>query len=1832
MKNNREANNSKGQFSFLGKAIDKVLAVKIGLALVGVAVIIGGAFVFLNRQTEDNYTYLPKRSYVLAEVDPAPPENLAALLNSVDADADELLNNDAMVEQLLAAETLSDVVNSRLSINNLRSINVQLEEKLAEKPEDMATAYIADNKKFSVARQVAHVLRQTNGASGLAASGENTTAMAESDSSADGAATTGESTTQSSAPDSGVAQSALPSENSAGGNAANIKPLIASAETTNDSATRDDSTGDNPTSDNATSDNALDGTADAQPDGSAGELPVDQLAAYNNSAGGESLFDYIANREARQIEEEQSLGRASLAHCQSEYDKVERLNQAISELLEPANFDEIEKMPSAINIKTIYDENRGLVHLLPAGDWIPEDGFKLYRVVNGDKQLIESRAAYQDVVSSVANNFSDGDVASELFSQAALTVDKQRILGMDRAQFNAVAYRMPTVDEAGRFSSEDDFLKIKERMLTVPAEISQKIPQSDSLVFNTVLLSDMPNNARWLSPNLKMATYKKFSVKPAELVYGIDELKTGETESPQYLLAKEIMSARQQIATLSFVNDEFAEAAGFLVKDDLSALGLQKDDVVEYIIETSAFNESASEIRYGRALPLSKPQNLLGYGVDGKAMLRWQSTLPEDEKKIVSGYLIERRLAGESDFRQVNDVPVVISYVLDETNNYFETPVFFEDENLENGQEVTYRIRSLDIFGRKSAYSDEVKFKVEKITPPDIPSVGKTVFSADFSTSAQSDNAAIGNVIEANAGKNGIAIPIFSKSLDTSRFTIYRAVSIGAQPYSEPEVLANLMYQNEMVAPKIPKDGADAGVDDNRALNDLTNTVEDAPLDQVFEKTAGALQGVVNKPQGAQPNLVFYDSDVVEGATYKYWVSAWDDWNNESGWSQSAMCAVKTDVPPADTAELNVEMLSRGIPDFSKLPPGIYANSRITPQDYLNMNINTEVHFPAGTSTDLVSVADQNNIIIGQPVAGMDLPPFLSTEFNNLPSENLLHVFVAIKGEDVAENGFASLNWPPYLGEGLAGYEVYRPLTHDASLAEMQRMTRAELLAHYNWERITSEPVLNNQLMVGGLSSVENDVNLFLICLKSTASDNQYLSNYTAENPYVDFARELAQSEYQYQPDEADNAAADVLHSGFVKLNWPAVADPQVQYYRVYRAEVPSFKQPVDEATLQWTMIGDNINDTTYTDPVEQSHAHYYYYKINTVSPWGVESQAGKLQRFRVPSTMPPQMPNLLVPMQRKDGVEINFSAVPYCDRYVVYRTAIDKVNEDKVSAILPENVATSLFKPPVANAGYLQDVLSAEAKKFNLNPMTRLNTIDFDPAGVSERVTRLPDEVKADALRHVYDEYGPLVLMEYRRLPYAELLKIEWEAVGELPADYDTVEAVDPATGLLKPLSIIDSSAEYGVRYLYTVQAWNDDDLGSCRPEPVEATPRRSGPFNPLTGLVRDDAGDVAMRWNPPTMPNLTAERCLEETVGYVVYRADREDGEYLQVSPLLFDTAWVDEKADRYANNYYRVKVLDSGGYFSEFSSPLLIKDEKSFDLVTFIPTDVPDMEAPAVKWGSSYYEIELGVEQQMPYLLSGTEPFDFEVKLADQAGNENYQFLHDEDSKRVTINHKTALPEGVYTLTITAKNNVGEASSSCRIKVVNPPVILFDSSTYTMNVGESKTVDYKLSGSEPIEVEVLVLDSAGRRAKYFVHDAENKQITLKADLSAGSYVVRAIATNGAGEDTAQFNLDVAEKPTESTQAVLAPEVSFYDSVYRFSADQAGTIPFHLEGTAPIELSAVYKAKGGNPITLQVSGDEIVVPDGIKPNYYTVTLTARNAAGQATANSGHCKLSTEY
>ncbi len=717
--------------------------------------------------------------------------------------------------------------------------------------------------------------------------------------------------------------------------------------------------------------------------------------------------------------------------------------------------------------------------------------------------------------------------------------------------------------------------------------------------------------------------------------------------------------------------------------------------------------------------------------------------------------------------------------------------------------------------------------------------------------------------------------------------------------------------------------------------------------------------------------------------------------------------------------------------------------------------------------------------------------------------------------------------------------------------------------------------------------------------------------------------------------------------AGYVYVRWDAPSDPQIDYYRVYRSEVPSFREPVDEATLEWVLVGDHITAPVYTDRVEQSYAHYYYYKVTSVSPWGVESAVGATQRFRVPSTKPPETPNLLLPLSRKDGVQINFSAVSHADRYEIYRAHYPIVDEIPLDGLLTDvsGVLGALFDSPSDSDAFLSDLLSGSLRPSGLssvgedtplNPLLKLKTVSkLQTDDITANLGVLSARDRAFAYRSIVDRLGPLAVSDYWDLSEGMLRKVRFIKVGEVPADYDTVEAVDPATGLLKPLSFIDTTAEYGVTYLYTVQAWNDDNLGSGRPDPVEATPRRNRPFDPITGLqgeIKDDKPHL--KWDPPTMPNLTLEQCRRDTVGYIVYRSDTRDGTYYQASPLVFETRWVDEDADPYAMNYYKVKVLDTGGYLSEFGEPVLVRKLFMPEMTTVIPEfpfeiEVPGVEpvltAPKIGFASTSFTTQEGTPFSAQYGLSGTEPIAVTVTARKADGSFVAGFSVDTASK--TVSAPRELKAGRYTVTVKAKNEAGESSAGFSLEVqekaeqnIIAPEIAFDGTEFFVNEGTAFETVYEITGTEPIMILVTATGPAGEQVSGFSVNAASRLLTGPKDLKPGTYTINVAAKNSAGISVATLKLEV--RPTRTP-----PKLSMRLDGYGFTMTSGTDFSTKLSASGSEPLTWSLERVGGRvafPPVIDISQDGVLSINGdIAPGSYGFVIKVANDVGSDARNA---------
>ncbi|MGI6072388.1 MAG: hypothetical protein ACOX75_05185 [Lachnospiraceae bacterium] len=1510
------------------------LVVIVGSLLVSGVIDFGG----LNLN-QSGFDYLPDREYVLGSKEDERPQTLNELLYSQSPDIEDFLHSPDIAAELLAADSLVDIVDSRYALNNLREIGRQLEERTKEDDPPM-----------------------------------------------------GDLVTLRSSP---IEQ---PVKEKSPGPEDDLKPYM------------------------------------PEP------APLQERDPLPKSEGAERL-DSAAESIDFSRPEEPDQARKSYNHQQNIFEK---LDTKVSDLLKIAEYGEWERMPSSINMKGIWQNpGESLIHMIPEADWLPETGYRVYRQIGDEKELIAEKLAAAQTV--LAQNFQhpQAENISQIYQAAEYTEEDRSILGMDEATFHDKMYQTrPMLQEVVHMGGETDFLLMKQAQITIPDGVDQKMPESDRGLNSPVQIMNLPENGRYEAGSIRSRLWEQYSVRQSELPSGIRNLGEPGTEGENklYDAAATTLGARQQISTLAFVDDEFAEEAGFLFRDDLSGKKLSNGEQIIYTIESPGGQSASVKLYWGKELPLTKPEGFLGYGLDGKVFLRWRKPANEAEGKIISGYFIERKLEGESDFVPIHEKPIVITEVLDETGVFFETPVMYQ-EKLANGKKAQYRLYSIDIFGRRSECCDPIDIRVEKVTPPDAPTASSPVLAGKDAPVVSDD--ALGKAIQKSIAKNkrkeGIVIPIFNESPDTVRFTLYRAEAVGTGAYSEPVPLANFRFKN----PKKKEGGKEGTLPDTvppELLEDGPQAARSAGffgLDSGqydYGKLFGAKHLFLKTNEPLAPDMIYFDANIKKGVTYKYWVSAWDSWDNESAWSKSCAIGVPTQKEPSVPDKLIISMMTRKLPDLSCLSPGLVFDDNISPAT-IEENSEKPDRLSA-ENTSLVEMADISGTQIGSFIGKNGAPLILSRFFDNLPDQKYIHVFLGVRGKDVLPDGSARLKWPAYSGDNLGGYVAYQLQGESPSREIVSTLDREELMAMGQWTRLTDNVLEQNQYLVQGLNPGGDGVHLFLICLEpadeSSSSEEDGTKDGTGELSLNLLKSVIGGLPINQNPE-----------GGFVLLEWEEPQDLQIKYYRIYRSEVSNFKKPVNESDLEWTLVGDQISGTQYTDPVEQSHAHYYYYKITAVSPWGVESSVGTVEKFRVPSTKPPQTPNLLLPLSRKDGIQVNFSSVEYCCRYEVYRAEIPKITAEKLKSIDP-SIMERIFTTPSVSDEFLTTILKEGTDSARsgsdqmINALLGFKTVNLSqPLHLSEKLTQVDVSRRQDAYSKIIHELGPLAVSDYRDLSINMMGFVKWEKIGELPVEEDTEEQIDPDTGLKKSLSITDYDVKYGTHYLYTVQAWNDDELGSTRPEPVEATPRRNRGFDPIDGLEftisHGEFPSINLSWNEPRMEGLTPEQCLEDTVGYIVYYSTEKDGIYVQASPLLFSTGWSDYKTDRAATNWYKVRVLDTGGYLSDFSEPILARENVTIELPK---TEIPG-EAPSISMDPLYYSVGKGNELRIPFTVSGSQPIRFEVSAWHNSGQDEAGIIVPEGSNEVLV--PDTMMAGTYEVTITAINDAGEAEVTFSLEIL-------------------------------------------------------------------------------------------------------------------------------------------------------------------------------------------------
>lgn len=97
-------------------------------------------------------------------------------------------------------------------------------------------------------------------------------------------------------------------------------------------------------------------------------------------------------------------------------------------------------------------------------------------------------------------------------------------------------------------------------------------------------------------------------------------------------------------------------------------------------------------------------------------------------------------------------------------------------------------------------------------------------------------------------------------------------------------------------------------------------------------------------------------------------------------------------------------------------------------------------------------------------------------------------------------------------------------------------------------------------------------------------------------------------------------------------------------------------------APLDWKLLGET-DQTQFTDPMPRSRATYYAYRVEAVTRWGIASAQPTVIQFRVPSTLPPSTPVLQKVVANEEG-KVTLAVVPNPPneevvKFLVYRQAV---------------------------------------------------------------------------------------------------------------------------------------------------------------------------------------------------------------------------------------------------------------------------------------------------------------------------------------------------------------------------------------------------------------------------------------------------------------------------------------------------------------------------------------------------------------------------------------------
>ncbi len=472
--------------------------------------------------------------------------------------------------------------------------------------------------------------------------------------------------------------------------------------------------------------------------------------------------------QSRLAERSRSLGFPIAVHLSNETASRISLPSVSSRVLQTIDRNQDDGM-TAFGVWTA--ENKVLLRWMPEEDWIPTEGYSVFRqVANGQiERLVDglgsvspTAAQVQTLQSQIRKSGKDlilypmeaaagatnaqpdnlttpnglRSFVTDLYNQTKVNdavrqaLQQRNLLGSDRSDLGVeralttltrqkpAMSRSAIISGASQFNAKATAAALGRPATQLPTEHgAEQVP-----VVSNRLMQAVPQEVSALNQSASAVNSPIANVNPALLNLS--------PEDP----VENLMANRRSAKTLANSNYQAALASGLAYIDD-QLPAPPKGAAIKYWVVATAKSQGTPmlvlpqiTVECGTEQLISAPANLAGYGLDAASFLRWQQPTDEFSRSLLAGYMVERSDDGQN-FQLVNpEGPIVISYRQDAEGNVYEPEHFFTDSQVQNRSKAYYyRVYAVDVFGRETARSTAIDLTVVKTTAPPEPILSKPV-------------------------------------------------------------------------------------------------------------------------------------------------------------------------------------------------------------------------------------------------------------------------------------------------------------------------------------------------------------------------------------------------------------------------------------------------------------------------------------------------------------------------------------------------------------------------------------------------------------------------------------------------------------------------------------------------------------------------------------------------------------------------------------------------------------------------------------------------------------------------------------------------------------------------------------------------------------------------------------------------------------------------------------------------------------------------------------------------------------------------------------------------